>query len=418
MVCRGRWYGWPQVCVVRRFRHSFCVEVEMSLTKSIERGINSATYNPEAEKAMQEERKKAAEAKQKYREGLFKLRDKKAEMIQEKKASDFFIKKSDELANEGFTWLTANPDADSVQIVEQSNLTAERYQDISKANVVLLGLSVLPKFYKSVAADALLKKQINEQKKANIDAFADSIDTWLKTSPNLTAEAVFSKQQEFQTKAKEVLEGTGASTPAVTSPASVETVQKEAQAKEAKVKQEEEADRNTFKWSRLLSETGRITLKVVGSLFIVMLILVSGMLTANDAIGRDPQYRIFYFIYGGLGFPFMLFYYLYRWFSGTAPHIYRLLPLYSQPADTSLMRFFLFPFTYVEDKSAIDAKTKFMTEAANLVGKEYKPPSEALSNTLGSLVEGIQDLALNSMAEGKKGAKNILAGIEKLNIAK
>ena len=114
----------------------------------------------------------------------------------------------------------------------------------------------------------------------------------------------------------------------------------------------------------------------------------------------------------------MLLYYLYRWFSGTAPHIYRLLPLYSKPADTSLMRFLLFPFTYVEDKSAIDAKTKFMTAAANLVGKEYKPPAEALSNTLGTLVEGIQGLALNSAEEAKKGAKNILAGIESLNITK
>jgi hypothetical protein len=194
LVCGGRRYGWPQVCVVRRFRHSFCVEVEMSLTKSITRGINSATYNPEAEKAMQEERKKAAEAKQKYREGLFKLRDKKAELIQEKKASDFFIKQSDALANEGFAFLTANPDADSVQIVEQANLTAEKYQDASKANLVLLGLSVFPNFYKSSARDAFLKKQINEQKKQSIDAFADSIDAWLKTSSQLTAEAIFGKR--------------------------------------------------------------------------------------------------------------------------------------------------------------------------------------------------------------------------------
>ena len=390
----------------------------MSLTKSITRGINSATYNPEAEKALQEERKKAAEAKQKYREGLFKLRDKKAELIQEKKASDFFIKKSDELANEGFAWLTANPDADSVQIMEQINLTAERYQDISKANVVVLALSVMPNFYKTVAREAFLKKQIDEQRKQRIEAFADSISAWLKNSPNLTAEAIFSKQQEFQTEAKDALEGTGASTPAVTSTASVQAVQKEVQAKEQKVKQEEEADRNTFKFSRLLSETGRITLKVVSSLFIVMLILVSGMLTANDAIGRDPQYRIFYFIYGGLGFPFMLFYYLYRWFSGTAPHIYRLLPLYSKPADTSLMRFLLFPFTYIEDQAAIDAKTKFMTQAANLVGKEYKPPAEALSNTLGTIVEGIQSLGLNSAEAAKKGANSILQGMEKLNITK
>ena len=388
----------------------------MSLTKSVERGITSATYNPQAEAAMREERQKASQAKQKYRDSLFAMRDKKSKMIQEKKASDFFIKQADQLANDGFSWITANPDADSTQISDQAILTAEKLQDILKANVVVLGLSVLPQLYKTIATDALLKKQITEAKKSSIDDFADSITAWLKTSKNLTSEAIFSKQQEFQTKAKEVLEGTGASTPAVTNEDSVEAVQKQAKLKEAKVKEEEEADKNTFNPKRLVIETYRIALKVIGSLFILMLILVSGMLTANDAIGRDPQYRIFYFVFGGLGFPVMLCYYLYRWFSGTAPHIYRLLPLYTTSSDTSLGRFFLYPFTYVEDKEAKDAYTKFMTDSAKLVGKEYTPPAEAMANKLGSLLEGIQGLAINSLVPGKRGANSILKGMEKMEL--
>lgn len=397
----------------------------MTLIQSIEKGIVSATYNPQAEAAIQAEKKKASEAKQKYRDALFAIRDKKAQMIQEKKASDFFIKQSDQLANDGFAWITANPDADSQQIADQATLTAEKLEDISKANLIVLGTSFAPQFYKSFAADAFLKKQIDEKKKNTIISFADSIQAWLKGSANLTAEAIFSKQQEFQAKAKDILEGTGASTPTVSSAEAAEALKKEAEAKEAQVKQEEEADKNTFKLSRLLSETGRIALTVVGSLFIVMLFLVAGMLTANDAIGRDPQYRIFYFIYGGIGFPFMLFYYLYRWFSGTAPHIYRLLPLYSQPADTSLMRFLLFPFTYEEDQRAIDAKTNFMKEAANLVGKQYTA-TKVLSNTidaataatknLGSLVEGIKDLSLNAGTGVKRGANSILKGMEKIQL--
>ena len=398
----------------------------MTLLNSVEKGIDSATYNPQAEKARAVEIKAAAEAKQKYRDTLFQIRDKKAKMIQDKKASDFFIKQADEVANQGFTWLTANPDAESSVINDQMTTTLEKYQDVAKANVVLLGLTVLPQFYKTNAADLFLKKQISEQKKVEIDSFADSILAWLKKSKDLSAEAVFSKQQEFQTKAKQVLEGTGITTPAFPNEASAQTVQQQVSQKETQVKKEEQADKNTFKLSRLVSETAKITGKVVGSLFIVMLILVSGMLTANDAIGIDPQYRILYFIYGGIGFPVMLFYYLYRWYAGTAPYIYRLLPIYNTPSDTSLGRFLLFPFTYKEDEAAIQAKTNFMKEAAALVGKEYKAPADAVSsavanaatvaeaakNKMGNVLSGLQDLMLNS----KRGAKNILHGLEKIEL--
>lgn len=388
----------------------------MSLVKSIERGINSSTYNPEAEKALREERKQASEARQKYRDALFRLRDRKSQMIQEKKASDYFIKSIDKLVNEQFKWITANPDADLQTITDQAQMTSEKFQDISKTNVVVLALSVYPQFLKTIGTNALLKKQITEDKKNALDKFADNLDAWLKTTPDLTSEQIISKQQGLELEVKQLLEGTGEAPPTATSADQAKKLETEVKKQEEVVKKEEEADRNTFKLSRLVKETYSITIKVIGSLFVIMLILVSGMLTANDAIGRDPQYRILYFIYGGIGFPVMLFYYLYRWFFGTGPYIYRLLPLYTKPADTSLGRFFLFPFTYEEDQAARDAKTKFMTEAANLVGKEYKPPAEAMADKLESLVDGLQSLAVGSAEAAKKGINTIVTGLEKMKV--
>ncbi len=389
----------------------------MSLTKALERGINSATYNPEAEKAWAEERKKASEAKQTYREGLFKLRDTKTQMVQNKQATEYFIKNVDKLTDDGFKWLTANPDADVQTITDQATSTSEKFQDIGKANIVLLGLTVLPAFYKTVASDAFLKKQISEDKKKELDAFADSLATWLKTSATATSEQISNKQQEVQVKSQELLQGTGESVPAVTNTESAVKVEKKVAEKQVTVKKEEEAEKNTFQLKRLIKETYSTAVKVIGSLFLVMLFLVSGMLTANDAIGRDNQYRILYFLYGGLGFPFMLIYYLYRWFFGSAPHIYKLLPLYTEEADTSLGRFFFYPFTYKEDQAAIDAKTKFMTEAANLVGKEYKPPAQKLANNLGSLVSGLQGLVMNVGSAAKRDTNSILQGIERMEIS-
>ena len=188
------------------------------------------------------------------------------------------------------------------------------------------------------------------------------------------------------------------------------------------MEEEDKADKETFNVKRLITETSKIAAQVVGSLFIVMLFLVSGMLTANDAIGRDPQYRILYFVYGGLGFPIMLIYYLYRWFFNSAPHIYRLLPLFTKEADTTLGRFLWFPFTYKEDQAAIDAKTKFMTEAAELVGKTYTPPAEKLGQNLEKFITKIQDLTLAPAKEASnmavKGANTILKGLEKLELGK
>lgn len=412
MVCGRGWYGWIEVCAVKPKEISRRSR-DMSLVKSIERGINSSTYNPEAEKALREEKKQASETRQKYRESLFKMREIKSNMIQEKKASDYLSKNIDSLVNEQFKWLTANPDADFQTITDQSQTTSEKFQDISKTNAIILGLSVYPQLLRTIGTNALLKKQITEEKKKSLDRFADSLESWLKTTPTLTSEQILTKQLEIELELKELLEGTGENIPAVTTVDQAKNLEQQVQKKEQVVKKEEEADRNTFKLSRLLKETYSITMKVIGSLFIVMLILVSGMLTANDAIGRDPQYRILYFIYGGLGFPVMLFYYLYRWFFGTGPYIYRLLPLYTKPADTSLGRFFLFPFTYAEDQAARDAKTKFMTTAATLVGKEYIPPAGKLE----SLVEGLQSLVLGSSETAKKGVNSIVSGLEKMKLS-
>ncbi len=390
----------------------------MSLTKSLERGIQSATYNAEAEKAMREEKKQASEARQKYRDALFRIRDKKTDMVAKKEASDYFIINVDKLANEGFAWVTANPDADFQTITDKAQGTAEKFQELSKTNVIVLKISVLPSFLRTVASNALLKKQIKEDKKQALDDFATSLETWLKTTPTLTSDAIVSKEQSIDLELKTILQGTGETVPAVKTPQEAAKAEKAVEKKQVQVKKEEEADKATFQLSRLLKETVGIAGKVVGSLFIVMLILVSGMLTANDAIGRDPMYRIFYFIYGGIGFPVMLVYYLYKWFAGSAPHIYKLLPLYTQESNTMLGRFFLYPFTYAEDAAAKDAKIKFMTEAAELVGKTYRPPAEGAEEKLQSVLEGIQSIALNATSAAKKGTNTILKGLQGLDIVK
>lgn len=385
----------------------------MSLVKSIERGINSATYNPEAEKALREQKRLANEKRSEYRNALYKIRDAKTDFIQKKMASPWYVKAMDKLLKDGFDWLNSNPDAEVDEIVDQATSTKDKWAEITRANDILIKLNALTKVVE-VNRDVLVKeKKINDETKGKINEFLDAAQTLATKSLDLTPEQIFSKYADLEDRAnslKEVID---------INLKNPNNAVKQAEKTKEQLKKEEKAEKDSFSLKRLLTETTGIAVKVVGSLFIVMLILVSGMLTANDAIGREPMYRIFYFIYGGIGFPIMLIYYLYRWFFGTAPHIYRLLPIYTTQADTSLGRFLWFPFTYEEDDAAVQAKTKFMTSAAELVGKTYVPPAEQLKGNLSGLLEKVQKLSLNTteaVAKVAKGTDAILAGLEKIQL--
>jgi hypothetical protein len=111
------------------------------------------------------------------------------------------------------------------------------------------------------------------------------------------------------------------------------------------------------------------------------------------------MYRILYFIYGGIFFPVTIMYYIYRWFMGTAPNIYRMIPVWTTPSTSTLGRFFLFPFTYTEDKAAKDAYVDYMKQAAELVGKKFTPPKES---DITSQVEGLA--IAGAAAVGEVGA--------------
>ena len=89
---------------------------------------------------------------------------------------------------------------------------------------------------------------------------------------------------------------------------------------------------------------------------------------------------------------------------GTAPNIYRMIPVWTIPSTTTLGRFFLFPFTYTEDKAAKDAYVDYMKQAADLVGKKFTPPKEVdMSSQLEMVSKGIEALAV----AGEAGAAGV-----------
>lgn len=371
---------------------------------AIVNGIDSATYNPEAEKARKEAKEKAEKEKELLRKILFSLRD---QVTNKQNISSYVQKKINALVDAEFENLQKNPDQTEDDYKRKKDTVQEQQKDIFSVNDLVLILESSAKVSRLQADKYLLEKRITDAQKTTLYTLASSIESFMNSIDTKETKDIRSFYESTRQGYKAIITDSDLALDVT----KVNSLEKQVTA-------EKKADENTFRLSRLINETVRITMSTVGSLFLVMLFLISGMLTANDAIGRDISYRILYFIYGGLGFPVMLIYYLYRWFFGTAPHIYRLLPIYTQESDTTIGRFFLFPFTYKEDKAAVDAKIKFMTEAASLVGKEYKAPADQLSNIL----EGVQKIALNVgdavSKTGTKGANQILAGLEKLQLPK
>jgi hypothetical protein len=109
---------------------------------------------------------------------------------------------------------------------------------------------------------------------------------------------------------------------------------------------------------------------------IFFLCILAGSLAANDAIGRSATIRVVYFLYAAFPIftPFVLGYYIYRYFKGTYPLYYNMLPLTISPGTSWIM----WPFYYVPD-----ANSEFQAEQFIRLGKALVF-SGAIANSNGS----------------------------------
>jgi hypothetical protein len=91
------------------------------------------------------------------------------------------------------------------------------------------------------------------------------------------------------------------------------------------------------------------------SLLVISLCITAGSIAANTAIGREPAYRVLYFIYGAIPIfaPIMLIYALYNYFRGGPFRMYGILPISTEAAVTRLGKILMFPFYWVPDHESV-----------------------------------------------------------------
>ena len=99
---------------------------------------------------------------------------------------------------------------------------------------------------------------------------------------------------------------------------------------------------------------------------IFFLCILAGSLAANDAIGRSAAIRVVSFLYAVFPIfsPFVLGYYIYRYYKGTYPLYYNMLPLTTSPGTSWIIQVLKWPFYYVKD-----ANSEFQTEQFIRLGK-------------------------------------------------
>ena len=120
---------------------------------------------------------------------------------------------------------------------------------------------------------------------------------------------------------------------------------------------------------------------------------LGGSIAANDAIGRHWAVRVVYFLYGSfpLFTPFVLVYYIYRYFIDTYPVWYNFLPVTTTVFDNSFMRIITKPFYYSDDaniqymhKKFVDSAQSFIMGSSNSSGSKESKQSNGSSSSSSS----------------------------------
>ena len=365
----------------------------MSVLDSISRGVDSATYNPEAERAAAARDAAASTAKAAFKKLLDQVKQEMDTLVTNKQMTSISLAKFDELIKTNTDLITTI--ATGAVWDQRTQLLKDTEADLTAFNTALYNLEYIARTGPIILDDIDKKEKgkVTTDTMKSMKAFFVELDTYNKAS--VTKKTIDLQQKLLKTKADITNNIPPPYANRIMDPSNEKLVNEAKVVHEASQKQKDEE----FNVTRLATTSSNIAIQVVSSLLYVTFCLVAGMLCANDAIGREIPYRVLYFIYGFIFAPVVLIYYLYKWYNDDAPKIYRLLPIYTTVSDNTLGQYFFYPFTYKEDKMAMDAYADFMKASAKLVGgsAEAKASAEAAASaSAGKLMNGVKSLHLGA----------------------
>lgn len=390
----------------------------MSLTDS----LRSATFNPEAEKALAADKEKANKVIDEINRGLDNTEAIFTSLASKPYTPKWTLQQVEKTIKDARAWLQKNPNAsEQVYRAKLNELTKQGGQTL-EINTYLYALQSFEKIMKYMITEWLeAKKMLTKADREKYKEYYEELRAFnkkIQNDPKLVDIKIFynrfSRDVETFSKSKGIWDSTGVLIQtALRNPDKFEEDigSLERQAEETKKVEDEK-----FSFQRFTKKVSATAGSVIGGLFYVMFCLVVGMLAANQAIGREPAYRILYFIYGAIFAPILVFYYIYLWFNNKAPKIYTLLPITQTVAETTIGRFLLFPFAYQEDKVARDLLVEFLTQSADLVGAAFDPKSlGSIGKQVETVAENLKNLTEKAAEATEEAAKEAAKSLPSLN---
>jgi hypothetical protein len=271
----------------------------------------------------------------------------------------------------GFDWLQKNPNANYSNVLAKYDAITAEIKRISGTDKPKRELKNTFIALKPFATKLLEEKRIDEAQEVKLKRLAEDEEKWYNKNSKTATEIDFSQEQlKINDTIISIIPDSNIRSLLTTEINNIKDLSTGDLASliakaEADIKQKKDKEVNVKEGVNVILSTA---LKVFLILILVAFCLMAGSLAANYAIGREPMYRIFYFIYGSIPLfsPLVYLYFMYkRLYEGPFSY-YGFLPISTEPAITRLGKLVMYPFYWMPDHdsiSAVDAFQKSVKDA-------------------------------------------------------
>lgn len=418
---------------------------------SVNRAVFSLTYNESASKAYDEQNEKAAGAVEDLKKKIADYRKKRESLVANGEASEYFSKNSLSRITEWENWLEKNAGLAAGDYSKKETEMKTQWEGILNVNVVVKDMSRIPGFLDLFLKDKALT--IPSAQKKDVQTLKSDAETYFKKILNETPADIVAKRDEFNRRFDEIqkkipenfedLKEPFTGDQSVTPPSLALGIQADRySAYEQAIERREQADQTTVNFKRFQAT---VLDTFVGGFSVAwpwVFALIFAMIIANDAIGRHPMIRFFYFCAMFVQFKFSLipglqvfifFYYIYRTYSAInwgnlftnkgpwldylqAPVLFAFLPLIEGGDSDSLLWKIVAYFVRYDGNlyGGLAKKKKIAYEAlcAKQVGQTLDPSSLGVTQeSLDSLLCEMKSILAGSY---DKQLKDLLEDLKKL----
>lgn len=333
--------------------------------------IAKATYDPELEKQLAEERNQAREAKKKFREGIQRLKNDLTKLVQENKITPEGVTLIKSLIKETETWFTSNPDATADEINDKSIEFMDKlvtiYED-DKGRIYHLFFTTL---WKTWISTWKANKLISDERAKKMEDIVKEEEVWYKKHLKESPDTYIERINEMVAKLKEVMgpdfEKEIQDKMSKKPESQNEIDRLKAEAEQAK-RDREAIERKKFNPARIVTKTlsGLTTGLIVA--VILTLALFGASIASNEAIVRPVSIRIVSWIYGFIFFLPVILYAAVKYFYGKPPYFGAyLIPLYMYDPKVTEKKSFIEKLVWYQDNAVLRQAMRTFQEASEVV---------------------------------------------------